>query len=249
MKRLFVLCSVLVFAGLGHVEGAITYNARQDFSETDNPNGPWTYGYRVNLADPLVPFSHYGSPKNNVGSPYEPDMPPQWFADDYIFSYAPCVLLIPEEYQDTGEFIAGPDDISFHPAPGTWYRGAELDWAVIRWTAPEDGTGDLYVKFGGVFGAGTGLRDLYVYKNSSLLYETTLVGTETATFTDDSIIFQEGDYIDFAVGPHDTWGADWTSIAAIIEFAPETPTVPEPSTFIIWSLLATCALCFGRRRR
>ena len=226
MKRFVVLCAVFVLAGIGHVQGTI-YNARQDFSEVNNPNGTWTYGYRVNVADPLVPFSCYDHTPRDVGDPIDPNSAKMWHDRSYVFCHAPNAGLIPEEYQNTEGFVAGPDDMSFHPAPGTWYRGAELDWCVIRWTAPSEGIGDLYVKYGGVFGEETGLRDVYVYKNSGQLYETTLVGTETATYTKDSIAFDRGDYIDFAVGPHDTWGADWTSVAAIIEFNAILPVLGD----------------------
>lgn len=241
MKCLFVLCAVLVLAGIGRVNGDVTYNVKQDFSGVNNPNGQWSYGYRRNLADPLVLFTTYDHTPRDVGDPVNPDSAIVWHARDYIFCGCPHVGYIPEEFQDTGEFLAGPDDILFHPAPGTWATGASLDWAVIRWTAPDDGEGNVYAKFGGVYGEGTGLRDLYVYQNDTLLYTTMLVGTQMATYTSDPLTFMAGDNIDFCLGPHDTWGADWTSITAIVT------VVPEPCSIILL-FMGTIGLLLFRRK-
>ncbi|MCC6123380.1 MAG: PEP-CTERM sorting domain-containing protein [Pirellulales bacterium] len=241
-KIIAVFCVALVVGSVAH---AVVYNARADFSTTNNPTGAWSYGYRPHSYDPMILFTHYGPPKNNVGSPHEPNLPPGWHADNYIFSYAPHVMLIPPAYYDYKGFHMGPDDISFHPAPGAWATGGDLDWAMIRWTAPNDGTGNLSVNFGGVFGSDTGIRDLYVYHNNTPLFSSTLAGTQTASYINPSIQFHAGDTIDFAVGPHDTWGADWTSIAAIIDFTP----VPEPSTLALLGMGTVGLVAFAWQKR
>ena len=218
-----------IIAGNEQLSNTVTYNARQDFSETSNPNGAWSYGYRPHSSDPMILFNRYGL------------QPPEWYADNYIFSGAPHVMLIPPEYWNGGGFHIGPNDLSFHPAPGAWATGGDLDWAIIRWTAPTDGIIDLSAQFGGVYGVGTGTRDLFVLRDSDTLFETTIYYSaeqyQTASYNNPALLVHAGDTIDFAVGPHDTWGGDWTSIAAIIDFTSITAPDIAGSVSIAHSLV------------
>jgi len=217
-----VFCAVC----FGDVAGAatITYNARADFSGASNPNGQWSYGYRPSSSDPMILFTHYADPPNNVGMAHGTTGNLTWHADNYIFSFAPGVYLIPPTQ------IGGPNDIGFHPAPGAWATGHDLDWGMIRWTAPDDGTANISAGFGGTSGIGTGRRDVYVYQGSIKLSSANIAGTQTASYNGTRAV-HAGDTIDFAVGPYDTWGGDSTSLSAIINFT----STPIPSIFALLS--------------
>ncbi len=225
MKRLFVLCVVL-FAGIGQVEGAITYNARQDFSEVDNPNGVWSYGYSYTLGGSMEVYPDYLTDYTGEST---------WRDDNLNDTHD--IPNISERDVTFWGFTLGPDDLIIHPGP-------DSEYSIIRWTAPDDGTVDVEAGFAGIHFGNT---EVFVYHNADMLYDAALYGYAVATPFNDNLSVNAGDTIDFAVGMVVNAGAASTSCSAIIEFAPETPAVPEPSTFIVWSLLSICALAFRRR--
>lgn len=222
MKRLFILCTVLVLAGIGHVEASSIYNARQDFSGDYNPNGVWSYGYSTTLGDGISLFPDYGD--SGAGDV------PSWHNKAMMINYAPSLWMYDG---DLHGYSPGPNDIGLHP--GLWFNVI----TILRWTAPEAGTVDIDTVFSG---ADTGSKYVYVYHNANPIFGQHLDGFEITDYST-ALTIQPGDTIDFAVAPGQ-FDDQSTACSTIIEFNP----VPEPTTFIIWSSLTICVLFFGRRQ-
>jgi hypothetical protein len=237
MSTSFFRCTafcVVLFTGALEARAEI-YNVRQDFSTTANPNGVWTFGYRPSSSGPMIVYPQYGDPG---------DGQPSWHDDRYSYYHAPSVYQIAPVYWHYSGYDIGPDDIAFHPGPG--FVGNDLDWSIIRWTAPADGVSNVDARFTGGFGTLTGTRDVYVYVNSTSDLSSTIVGTQSASYVKNGLVVHAGDTIDFVVGPHGNLNQDSTAISAIIDFT----RVPEPSTIALLAAgAAGLAAWLWRRQR
>lgn len=233
MKRLFVLCIVLLVS-IGQVEGAtVTYNARQDFSDTNNPNGVWSYGHTTSLGGVMTVFPQYLAPPTGYeGAGWVENV---WYDEYGNYSAAPIVWGFGNISTPWGfVYEIKPDEIAFHPGP-------DEDYAIVRWTAPSDGTGNVTSLFMGQ--NSIGLRDIAVYHNGTQLLSVDLAGNDIRSYNDAALTVQAGDHLDFAVGPHNDYHHDLVSLKVNIDFTP----VPEPSTFVLL-LMGAIALLVVRRR-
>jgi hypothetical protein len=227
MRRFIAVTVVFCLVCFVGVAGAwaVVYNARADFSETNNPNGVWSYGWSYGLGGSMTLFPHYGP----NGEPFD-----NWHDDSHLQFGAPGVRS-GEGFTWLG-FVAGPNDVIFHPGPSG-------DYAIIRWTAPQAGTATLSVDFNGYNG---GPKDIYVYQNGTQLFTDYLEGWGTlASYANSGLSLQAQDKIDFAVGPHGVFDGDGTAIAAFIDFT----SIPEPSTLILLAVGTISLLGYAWRRR
>lgn len=180
------------------------YDAAADFSFTDNPNSPWSYGYTTTRGTEFqLSTVKIESPTLELwsGTPNGPHI----------------------IHNRTGETIFGgitypPDVLNLDPS----YDGRN---AVLRFTAPETDTYRIRGRFQGIDRTRGPSTDVAVLKNSQSIIEGTINGfftdlasTPSAILNFDTVITaQAGDVIDFSVGhgPDDSL-YDSTGVAAII---------------------------------
>ena len=225
MQR-FILCvaALIVLVGIGQTNAAVTtYNARQDFSGTSNPNGQWSYGWSYSLGGSMNVYPDYTIDYRGFygwrdDSLYPSDDIPHVTQADDVFGWP-----------------VGPDELIFHP-------GWNEEYSIIRWTAPADGTADVTAEFAG---AHFGTTAVFVHRNTDMLFDAVLPGYAVAPPYNSALSVQAGDTIDFAVGMLGNAAGTTTAVSAIIDFSP----VPEPSTILIWSLLGIIGIAYGWRRR
>jgi hypothetical protein len=169
------------------------WNLVAEFKPTKNPNGAWSYGW---------------APKGAIGS----------FKRYSEFSRSSTsgvpVMSTPGKSSlvlNTGKVVehgVAPGELSLH--------GSEKgDLAIVRWTAPINGT----VKVTGAFGAGnSGTVDAYVVKvgpaaPSALFRKAATATREPFQLT---VRVRKGDKIDFILGTAGSWNSDSTPLSVII---------------------------------
>lgn len=154
----------------------IQYDVVSDWREGENPNGPWSYGWKSDLWQSL-----------NMYDRYENVTVPAWLSSSIRNIYN-----IPSAWKNTNSnslWGVSQGEVALHPGP-------EGEISVCRWTAPQKGT----ISVQGYFGAGdTNQMSYYIFKNDS-----TSVFEMKNTYGDGNFSFNEevsaGDTIDFMVG-------------------------------------------------
>jgi hypothetical protein len=196
---MFRTCSILVVFGVVCFVGvlsadAATFNARQDFSPTDNPTGKgWSYGYTYSLDGSMTVYpSHYIDYNGYYG----------WHDTSGIV--IPHVTLFDKPLP--WGFVAAPDELGLHPGYGGQF-------SIIRWTAPSDGTATVVNRFRD---AGTGLLEVFTYHNAAKLTDDVLVDYDTTPTYNNTFSVLAGDKIDFAVGYMGSADGDTTVVAASV---------------------------------
>lgn len=214
MRYFIIGMVVVVLCGVTQVTEAVTYNARQDFSETENPNGVWSYGYCYSLGGSMIVYPDYLPDYSGEST----------WRDDNLNDTHDIPNASEREVTFWG-FVLGPNDLIIHPGP-------DGEYSMIRWTAPADGTINLDAGFAGAHGNDT---VVFLYHNATKLFEEVLPGYAVATPYNNQFEVLQGDNIDFAVGVVSDASGTSTACSAIIEFNP----VPEPSSIILllWELL------------
>ena len=217
------------------VQGAsaqVAFDLAADFSDLQNPNGAWSFGWMVPGSTVFNPyttsFTAFGLSLNEWRGPF-PDnngsAPP-----DVIFNPA----VTPITVSDTTWL---PRQVTFHP-------GEQGERSVVRWTSPLTGSAGLASAFEGRSGFAT--SGIEIYQNSTLLFSGSVLGTGGASRLSfvASLTLQAGDTIDFRVNyGNGDWASDTTQIGAII-----TP-VPEPAPASLLALGIGAILGFGLHRR
>src|SRR4051794_22160107 len=137
-----VLALTIALMGCVGVANGTTWNVFDDwkaFTDPDiapNPNGAWTYGYHVSLADPFVPFDHpsISGPEGIVN---------EWTSFNFEDIGVPGIYSVPNN---------GPNDYYYHLSGGSVDLNPGLDWQQVEpgslhgpscdvvWTAPAAGT-------------------------------------------------------------------------------------------------------------
>ena len=187
-----------------------------DFTNTVNPNGDWSYGYKVaGVTDTLVLFDNYFT-VTETG-----------YTADVRTSGTPADLT-PSIYKLTSGSTAGVNggngvslgDVSLHP-------GSSNQIATARWTAPATGLYDLsgFFKAGDGLGTSYGRVDTYVYQNSTQLFSV-LDTPNTENFSLSSVSITAGDVIDVMVGyGSDQYYYDSTPVELNIQAVPEPASI------------------------
>ena len=179
-----------------------------DFSTTQNPSGPWSYGYRALCESGFTLYTGHTTP---------------WGAgiDRWSSQGATEPMVVYNGSGQTASYLTikhPPDVLNVHPGP----RGEK---SLVRWTAPSSGTVKIEGRFEGIdtdTSVGGTTTDVAVVKNTT----TTIFGADvngfgtTAPFSITTSVVA-GDTIDFVVGygSNFTYANDSTGLSATI-----TPT-------------------------
>jgi hypothetical protein len=172
------------------------FDAKSDFSATNNPSGAWTFGQSSNLGAPFTPFAarlkraamdfwagSAGVPDPGAG--HNPDKAPQ---------------ALNEIYFQPHEFV-------LHP-------GFAGQYAIARWTAPSAGKFLLESSFVGEGGVST--TDVHVRHNGLSLFDGEIHGRSKTTSYSSILTVAAGDSVDFAVGygSDHAYNSDTTGVEA-----------------------------------
>jgi hypothetical protein len=183
MSRRFAFAFCLLFALYPIASYGETWDLASDFSETLNPTGEWSCGWRPSPSDPFVLYTD---------NSHEPLC--QWDVNGWRYSIhegVPEVQHNPNDYTAyCDEIYLAPHAVMFHPGPA--------QQSVVRWTAPDGMQVTLAAHFESI---SHGSKVVRIYHNGSQLFSAALdyLG-ETAAFSA-TISVQAGDNIDGAIDP------------------------------------------------
>jgi hypothetical protein len=233
-RRELLALSVLLTGLLGApiVQAGTSYNAAADFSTSSNPNGVWSYGQESSLSGPLTLFTTVQTSTGNSSGPGTID----------ILSVSGFNGLAALFYNGSSSTYDGGDP-GTGIAPGVLaIEAGNPDYGVTRFTAPTAGLYSIDVSF---FGITIDTAHVLVVMDGNPLYSATHSGYgpgNVLTFTED-VSLQQGDTIDFAVGPGPGGNAyDYVGLNATISSVPE-PTSIVPLSMGVLSLLAARSRC------
>ena len=232
MKKWLTVFSALIFLfiGTGFVStaGAITYDLKTDWSDTNNPNGVWAF-----YQDVLLPLQ---SDYFNDGSNWE------GYAKTYVYGtgHVPSWLQVDGSWSGA-DFQVG--DIVFHPTSLTSSSPPNVE-SFVTWTSPIDGqisiSGNIW------YGEATMPRgvDWYLYLNDDpLAFGTVYNGdaydrSNPMTFSGGGVLsVQVGDDVKFMGKTGSGYVFPWfVGVNLTIDTQPYQQTVPEPTTMILVGL-------------
>ncbi len=165
-------------------EAAGSFDAVEDFSGTQNPSGPWSYGWkptRTGTFTPGVPSMYYGMPgwlRAKVPDP----------------NGLPVVAQGPrgQTYSFGGSVLLPADLLDVHPGP----TGQN---AVVRWTAPAAGSYRIDGRFQGISTANPTV-DVAILHNATAVFTGNITSFGQATPFSLVRNVVAGDVLDFSVG-------------------------------------------------
>jgi len=224
------LCTLLLITTLGlPISYATTYDAADDFSLLNNPNGPWSYGFKDELGGTFFPYYNTLTTAEGLSL---------WYGEtEYLFGGIPDIDPVIAHNGTgapvgSGNLIWAPDQLSLHPGVITWPYDIYNDnpYSILRWTAPGAGTYLISASFTGLDGGGT-TTDVHVLLNGVSLFDALVNGfgpdSEQAFLA--SLSLSGGDIIDFAVGPNGEYQRDTTALDATVA----ANTIPEPGSLLL----------------
>ncbi|MBO7392641.1 MAG: carboxypeptidase regulatory-like domain-containing protein [Abditibacteriota bacterium] len=219
IQRVLLTAAVLAVASAASFA---QWNLIDDFSQTDNPAGEWSYGYLDGAGENFTLYTDYGTSASNGSTSAGWRAPGDWDSHGNLaFNFGPNVINAWTSIREVNEFAAGPPMLD--------------EKTCARWTAPTSGTYHIYVKISGRSTKSRGTTiGCYVYVNGDLVDSGAVQGfegTKANNYSDASgeapVYLYEGDVslsagntVDaaFDAGP-DGCSADATGINVII-----TPT-------------------------
>lgn len=212
---LFVM-AVLLFAfsitprlSRANISGGTVWDLVQDFSDSINPNGAWSFGWEQTVGGELGLYNNTWP--IGIGS--------GWYDSNHGFSccggYTPAIWKNRNLYGING---VQPSEVSLHPGP-------EGSLSIVRWTSPIDGQ----VNISGYFGAGNpGAMSYYIVKNDTLRASwLNDPGNESFNYTEN---IAKGDTWDFLVGINTGYGYSYgdTPLHLTITTAAQTNDTSTP---------------------
>ena len=190
-------------------------SAPKDFV-LSNPNGVWSYGWIGELGDqPLVPYPDLSTFSDGT----------QYMTDESIQSLqAPSVTYNPTASPTlSANFPLLPGQLGMHPGPN-------LEWSVVRWTAPAEENVTIAALFTGRDVTPT-TTDVHVLHNGFELFAGSINRFRVGPYFETTLDVHAGDTIDFAVGDGGNgFLADSSALDAVI-ISNSVPPPPPPPTF------------------
>ena len=166
------------------------YDLATDFTTTNIPNDPWTYGYKTTLGGAFIPFAYALA----GGSLYSPT-----FLVDYRSN---AVDGFPSILKNNTASIQTLNNTAPVPVGKlAMYPGPSGEYASARWTSPVDMSINVSVTYtkadisGGIGGPTVQLNGVTIF--SALV--SPVAGSTTATFNS-TIVITKGDILDFMLG-------------------------------------------------
>lgn len=221
------------FCGATNPASADVYDALNDFSTGNNPNGPWSYGEgQIGTSFSLFPTFQLVDPVDI----------PNIYGWDISQGHPPLVAINSsgslQLFGDpTSSFAIIPTNALFVHPPGDPAQDV-----IVAWTAPSAGIYDLSGFFEILHGMPSGIIG-QVYDGADPLFSrylrypaaTPSAPGATANFDIDDLNLAAGDMLYFGVNSAGTDLNDWTGFDVTITegYVPPPPSVPEPSTWTI----------------
>jgi len=185
----------------------IIFDAAKDFSATDNPIGPWTYGYSTNLSGTFVKYTNLRTVNglNYWNSRSEGEMCP---CVSHNGTHGTTILF--------GTVKLHPEQMAFHPGPNGEY-------SIVRWTAPAGGSYDVSATFSGADFHGPTSTDVHVLINGREIFSGNVngYGSISEMCYLQTVALKAGNTIDFAVGygNNSNYFCDTTALKVVIKAA------------------------------
>lgn len=216
---------------------AVTYDLRNDWSDSSNPNGVWSYRQGENVL-PLQ-SDWFGNGSNQKA----------WALASYPNkNHVPVWLKFQDNYYD---FLAG--DIAVHPTSHT--SSTSQDPANVTWTSPIDGTitisGDIW--YGGL--VSTRFTKWELYFNDNLLDSGTVGWNDNYDRNNPMQIdggglinVNSGDVVKLLLREINGYYSWFTGVNLIIDLEPSQQPVPEPTTLFLFGI-GLLGLTFAKLRK
>ena len=215
---------------------AAIFSAASDFATTDNLTGVWRYGWSPTLGDNFTPYNTRAKFTSTIDF---------WSQDNMSSS-----VLATVSHNSTGSIDNSHPTITFQPNQLAFHPGANGEYSIIRWIAPETENYSLAATFTGLDHVGPTTTDVHVFHNGNLLFSDLIngFGDASAKSLSTNGIVEAGDIIDFVVGygSNQTYWYDTTGLEATISTSP-IKKAPEPSTMLGIGLLAGVMTSIRRR--
>lgn len=176
-----------------------TWDAVQDFSDTANPNGAWSYGYAAKLEGAFLPFTTNFTSGTTVG----------WNNNGSYPNYAGIAI-------DNTPYMLLNSDTIVIPV-GALALGIQQNAILLRWTAPAAGTYSITGSFQGI-DLHLPVVDVGIYENgSTVLYSNTMnFFGDLLDFSFPDLTLAAGTTIDFAGAYTSTPNEDNATVTATI---------------------------------
>ena len=229
-----ILTSLTIFSSTSAV--ADTFDAADDFSPTNNPNGAWQYGYSTSLGGTFIAYT-------NNDSFYDPQSGLEVWRTTTENQFLNVVYNSTNNSVVAGTQNWEPRQLTFHPGPNG-------EFSIVRWTAPETSHYSLMSSFVGAddLSGDTTTTDVYVLVNGSLSFSESIngFGEPSSKSYSGSFFLHAEDTIDFLVGfgSDNSFANDMTGIDATIE-----QSVPEPTSILSLSALGMLGITLTFKRK
>jgi hypothetical protein len=196
----------------GSGSSGVSYNIVTNFSPTQNPTGPWAYGYKPAGGA----FSLFGSASAYFGAGTHTWAPS---------SQDCCPMVTKNSTGSTYTYVNAPsvvqpaDLLNLHPGPSG-------ERSVVRWTAPTAGTHTIAGRFQGLDTGGT-TSDVLITHNGINIFNGNVNGYGTEAPFSLTRTVAAGDIVEFSVGYGENlnYGSDSTGLAATINSVNVAPQV------------------------
>ena len=189
------------------------WDAASEFNDSANPDaanpsGVWSYGWKKTLTDRfLLMLTPYNDPPSRYG-----------------WCNASGLPLISQMLRPVPVLMNGPNRVLSPPRALWMHPGLNGEYAVLRFTAPSDGTyrvsGQFYALDDNATGTTTDVWLLQNNENSTFSGKVDYYGgAKSASFTSTVFPLKKGDTLDFQVGygTNKNYEYDSTGLVALIE--------------------------------
>jgi len=203
---------------------ASTYDLARDFSTSNNPSGPWTFGYETSIGSALVPYTFF---THDTAGAATVDY---WGKPGGFYSAIEKNNSNVAGTSDGGQGVYPPGSVWYYPG----LEGNPDNYSVVRFTTPASGSG-TYQLLSSVHsyldGPSSGDTDFHIFKNGTPLFEQFLPGSSGTSYSN-LVALTAGDKVDFIVGR----GADGhlsgsgLKIAASLTLTTNSPPPPPPAS-------------------